>query len=411
MQNEILGYLDNPLQLEKLYRANKHEFRRDFIELYPQLQGNALADYWNIRLNYATGSNAWVNKSDLTFLVIASAVAGIIAKLPAILSIDEEVFYPRNVGFILLPLLAIFFAWKNRLSAGKATFIAGAMLTGLIFINIIPGDHNSDTLVLSCIHVVLFLWCLVGVAFVGDFRSLTGKRLEFLKYNGDLVVITTLIIIAGGILSGITIGLFSIIGLQIERFYFENVVIFAVPAAPILGTVLTRANPQLVGRIAPTIARIFSPLVLVMLVIYLSAMAFSRKDPFNDREFLMVFNILLVGVMAIIFFSVAEKSDKTPAERWVLFFLSIVTVVVNGIALSAILFRIAEWGITPNRAAVLGSNVLILINLVLVAVQLFKVVTQKISLQSVGAIIAQYLPVYFVWVTIVTFLFGVIFGF
>jgi hypothetical protein len=91
--------------------------------------------------------------------------------------------------------------------------------------------------------------------------------------------------------------------------------------------------------------------------------------------------------------------------------LSIVTIVVNGIALSAIVFRIAEWGITPNRAAVLGGNVLILINLLLVTAQLFRVISKNADLNIVGTTIARYLPVYFIWTVIVTFLFPLIFGF
>jgi NADH:ubiquinone oxidoreductase subunit K len=117
--------------------------------------------------------------------------------------------------------------------------------------------------------------------------------------------------------------------------------------------------------------------------------------------------------MAIIFFSVAEtsKTTKSLMEIWVLFLLSIVTVIVNGIALSAILFRISEWGITPNRAAVLGSNTLILVNLLLVTVQLFKVLSKKADKNRVGKVITLYLPVYCLWAAIVTFLFPFVFGF
>jgi hypothetical protein len=226
-------------------------------------------------------------------------------------------------------------------------------------------------------------------------------------------VITTLIVIAGGILTGITIGLFSLIGFNIEQFYFQNIVIFGLPAAPILGTYLIQTNPQLVGKVSPVIAKIFSPLVLVMLVIYLGAMLYSGKDPYNDREFLLIFNALLIGVMAIIFFSVAETSRtaKTQMEIWILLLLSVVTVIVNGIALSAIVFRISEGGLTPNRAAVLGGNLLILINLLLVTVQLFRVASKKTAIASVGRAISQYLPVYFVWTIVVTFIFPLIFGF
>ncbi|HEY0899667.1 MAG TPA: hypothetical protein VGD90_10040, partial [Sphingobacteriaceae bacterium] len=77
----------------------------------------------------------------------------------------------------------------------------------------------------------------------------------------------------------------------------------------------------------------------------------------------------------------------------------------------AIIFRIAEWGITPNRAAVLGGNALILINLLLVTVQLYRVVAKKTEISAVGKTIAFYLPIYVVWTVIVTFLFPVIFGF
>lgn len=412
MKNEILTNLNNPGQLEKLYRTNKPSFKRAFSTLYPELKGNSLADFWNERLHYESDELNWGTGKELVFVILASLVAGFIAKLPAIFNIDQEFFYPRNIGFIVFPALMAYFAWRNKLATGKIAFMAGATLAGLVFINSFPDLKQSDTLILSCIHLLLFLWSILGFAFVGEMKNNDDKRLGYLKYNGDLVVMTTLIIIAGAIMSGITIGLFSLIGFKIEVFYMQNIVIFGLPAAPIIGTYLTRTNPQLVGKVSPVIAKIFSPLVLVMLVIYLVAMVYSGKNPYNDREFLLIFNALLIGVMAIIFFSVAETSKtKSRVEIWILFLLSIVTIIVNGIALSAILFRISEWGITPNRAAVLGGNVLILINLLLVTAQLFGALFKKGNINGVGRAIALYLPVYFLWTIIVTFIFPVIFGF
>lgn len=413
MKSEILSNLDNPAQLERLYREDKSAFKRAFIALSPELGDNTLANFWNARLNFVKQEISWSTGKDLLFVIIASVVAGVIAKLPALFNINEEFFYTRNVGFIIFPMLSAYFAWKNKLSTGKVAFLAGAVLVGLIFINSLPDVKKSDTLTLSSIHLLLFLWSVLGFAFVGGKWNNVEKRLGYLSYNGDLVVMTTLIVIAGAILSGVTIGLFSLIGFQIEKFYFENVVIFALPAAPILGTYLTQANPQLVGKVSPVIARIFSPLVLVMLLIYLVAIIYSGKDPYNDREFLIMFNALLVGVMAIIFFSVAEssKTAKSNMEMWVLLLLSVVTVIVNGIALSAIVFRISEWGITPNRAAVLGGNILILINLLLVTAQLFRVVSKKADISGVGKAISFYLPIYCLWTIIVTFIFPLLFGF
>jgi len=413
MKAEILKHINDPKQIEKLFRTNKTDFKREFDALYPELRGNSLADFWNERLNYETEEINWGSRSELLLVVFACLVAGVIAKVPAIFTITEDFFYPRNIGFILFPVLSAYFAWKNKLSLSKIVAIAAAILVGLVFINTLPSPDESDTLILSCIHLVLFLWTILGFAFVGEFGNNGEKRLDYLKYNGDLVVMTTLIVIAGGIMTGVTIGLFSLIGFNIEEFYFENIVVFGLPAAPILGTYLTQTNPQLVGKVSPVIARIFSPLVLVMLVIYLVAMVYSGKDPYNDREFLLIFNGLLIGVMAIIFFSVAEtsKSAQRQLTIWILFLLSIVTIVVNGIALSAIVFRISEWGITPNRTAVLGGNILILINLLLVTAQLFKVVSKKAELSEVGKTISSYLPIYAIWTIVVTFLFPLIFGF
>jgi hypothetical protein len=412
MKDDILNYLGDTRQLEKLYRSNKSQFKKEFIALPAELKLTPLADFWNERLASETDEINWGSRTDVTFVILASIFAGLLAKIPAVFKVDEEFFYTRNIGFIIFPVLMIYFGWKNKLSAGKVAILIVALLTGLVFINSFPSER-SDTFILSCIHLPLLLWAFVGFTFVGEFGNNIEKRLAYLRFNGDLVVMTTLICITAGIMTGVTIGLFSVIGLQIEEFWFQNIVVFGLPAAPIVGMFLIRANPHLVGKVSPVIAKIFSPLVLVMLVVYLFAMIYSDKNPYNDRDFLLIFNGLLVGVMAIIFFSVAEtsKNVRSRAEIWILALLSGVTLIVNGIALSAILLRISEWGITANRAAVLGSNVLILIHLILVTIQLFKALPRKDSLSGVGKTISTYLPVYVLWTIVVIFLFPMMFGF
>jgi uncharacterized membrane protein YdcZ (DUF606 family) len=96
---------------------------------------------------------------------------------------------------------------------------------------------------------------------------------------------TTLILIAGGILTAITIGLFGSLVLKLRKFYTDYIVIFGLAAAPIVATYITQTNPQLVNRVSPVIAKIFSPLVLITLVVYLVAILFSGKDPYRDRDF------------------------------------------------------------------------------------------------------------------------------
>ncbi|NEM99271.1 DUF4153 domain-containing protein [Pontibacter burrus] len=413
MKEEILTHLNNPGQLEKLYRHNRAPFTQEFRAIYPDLKGNPLAEFWNERLRYESDDISWGTSRDLLLVVLASLVAGFIAKIPAYLPVAEEFFYPRNIGFIVFPLLTAYFAWKNKLQAYKTALLGAIMLVSLVYINLLPGTTTTDTLVLACLHLPLLLWAVLGAAYTGNNFNNYSRRLGYLRFNGDLLVMTALLVIAGVIMTGITIGLFAIIGLQIEQFYAEYIGIFGAAAIPIVATHLTQTNPQLVNKVSPVIAKIFSPLVLIMLTIYLIAIPFSGKDPYNDRDFLILFNILLVGVMALIFFSIADNSRKEQdaTSTWILLLLAIVTIVVNSIALSAIMFRIAEWGITPNRLAVLGSNILILFNLLLVTGSLFRAITKKADVASLGRAIAAYLPVYFIWVVIVVFLFPVLFGF
>jgi hypothetical protein len=413
MKDSIQTLWNNPNLLEKHYRKNKSEFRQEFSLIYPQLQGQPLAEFWHERLNFDSDRISWGSRSEWNFVIVAALLAGVLAKFPAIFTLDEEFFYSRNLGFIAFPFVTAYFVWKSKLAIRSLALPFGVMLISAIYINLLPDLKESDTLVLACIHLPLLLWGMLGFVFSGAKVNDLKKRLSYLNFNGDAVIMGAILLLAGALMSGITVGLFSLIGLSIERFYFQYIAVFGLAAAPLVATHLTQTNPQLVNKVPPIIAKIFSPLVLIMLVVYLGAIVYAGKDPYNDREFLMLFNMLLIGVMGLIFFSVAEysKEEKTSLGTWILVLLSIVTIIVNGVALSAIAFRISEWGITPNRMAVLGVNILMLIHLFLVAKSLFQAVRKNQGFEQVSLTLVKYLPIYLIWTAIVVFLFPVIFGF
>jgi hypothetical protein len=413
MKEQIKSNLDNPNQLEKLYRENKTAFQKEFNVLYPDIKENKTAQIWNERLNFESEEISWGTKNELIFVIFASIIAGFIAKLPHYFGFTEEFFYQRNLAFVVFPLLITYFVWKQNVSTKKITIVSIAILVSVLYINFLPNNNQSDTLILACLHLPLFLWAVLGFTYLGNQVKNNQRRLEFLRYNGDLVVMTAIILLAGGLFSVLTINLFSLIDIHIEEFYFKNIAVWGLAASPIVGTYLVQTNPQLVNKVSPIIAKIFTPFVLITLVVYLVAVIYTGKDPYNDREFLLIFNMLLIGVMAITFFSIAESSKTSGSKitTLMLFTLSIVTIVVNGIALSAIVFRISEWGITPNRLAVLGSNVLILLNLLYMSYRLFKTIKDKNEIENVGNSIAFFLPVYSLWTMIVTFLFPFVFNF
>lgn len=423
MREEILLNQNNPLQLERLYRGDKHGFKAAFNALYPDLPGNPLAEGWYQRLNFSQdelsgstivrGASAWGTPAERTFVVAASLFAALIAKLPEMFSINDDFFYPRNIGFIVAPVLMAYFAWKNAVSWKTRILAILLLAASAVFINWLPRNEKSDTLILSCIHLPLWLWSLLGAAYNGGKWRNGTNWLDFLRYTGELVVMSGLLVLSGGLTTAITIGLFKLIGWDIEKFYFQYIVVCGLAAVPIVATFITRVQPTLVSKVPPIIAKLFSPVALVMLVVYLAATLIAGKSPYHDREFLVLFNGLLVGVMALIFFSIAEtdQSGSNRAQVILLFLLSAVTLLVNSIALSAVLFRISEWGLTPNRAAVLGANVLMLAHLFYVGLKLFAVLSKKTGLAAVGASLTVFLPLYSIWSAIVIFLFPLIFGF
>ncbi len=413
MKDQIVLNIENPQQLEYLYRTNPTEFKKGFEQAYSEFQSCIPAQFWFERLREEYPTRKLITQKSWILILTLSLMAGFTAKIPHFTNISEEWYYPRNLGFVVFPMLIILFSILRKQKLTYLLTVLFFVFLSAVYINILPSNNSSDTLILACIHLPLFLWSLLGFSYSGFNLKNNSLRIDFIRYNADLLILSTLLVLSLAILSAASISLFSLLGLHIEEFYFRNIAIWVFAAIPIVGSYLVYNNSTLVKHISPLIARGFAPLVLIMLVAYLIAMLTTGKDPYNDREFLIVFNLLLIGVLAIIFFSLVENF-KVKINRWniiILLMLSLLTIVINGIALSAILFRISQWGITPNRIAVFGSNILILINLCIVSFLLFKSIKNTQNIQKIESQMANYLFIYGLWTTVVTFLFPIIFGF
>ncbi|MCY7277706.1 MAG: DUF4153 domain-containing protein, partial [Phormidesmis sp. CAN_BIN44] len=286
-------------------------------------------------------------------------------------------------------------------------------LLPLVFINTLPNLQRSDTIILSCLHLPFFLWAVLGFVFTDkDFRN-SDRRMAYLKYNGEMVIYTTLFIICGSVLVAVTAGLFSVISVNIDKLYYEYILIYALCAVPIVATHLTHAQSRLVNNLAPTIARIFSPLVLLTLVVYLVSILTLQRNPFTDREFLIVFNVMLLGVLAISVFTLSERvsTRKKLVGDYVTFALVAIALIVDSVALSAIVFRLASYGTTPNRVVVLGANLLVFGNLAGMLVQYVRFFLGKVPIAAIKNWITGYLPLYGIWTAIVLFAFPFLFSF
>lgn len=417
MKEKIKENIHNPEKLEQLYQDNKSDFESGFKEVYSEIEQSELLTFWKVRLDYnkITETIRKTTFLDILILISVCLLTGFLVKAPDIFIswLTDYPYFEKNAGIIIFFGLTIYWLWSNKtIELKKLLFTAIAFFVVIMYVNLLPSVENSDTINLVYIHLPLLMWSIYGLVFIDfDFRN-TNKRMDFIRYNGDLAILMALLGIAGGIMTGITIGLFDAIGKNIENFYMGNIAIVGIASLPIVATYIIKYYPTLTNKIAPIIASIFSPLVLLTAVAYLIALSFSGKNPFSDREFLLMFNIMLLLVMAVIVFSISEASNskKHRFNEFVLFILSIVTAVINAIALSAIFYRLGAYGFTPNRLAVLGSNLLIFGNLIILIIDLYKVNFRNAPIKTVENSIARYFPVYLTWILIVIVVFPIIFG-
>ncbi|MEI7896221.1 MAG: DUF4153 domain-containing protein [bacterium] len=411
MKQQIIQSINDPEALEKLFRKDNSGFSLDFPDASAGIESD-LVRFWQIRLKKeSAGQGHQVRKTDIWIVAILAIVIALLVKAHIIFgSMTTEDFWFRNLTTIAFAGLTAWFIMKGRITGVKNIMLLAlpaVMLT--IFINLLPAKL-CDTSKLAFIHAPLFMWFIFGLAWVSLQYSSTPKVSAFIRYNGELVTMYGLLCIAGAILSGMTISLFAIIGMEIGQFYMENIGIVGLAVLPLVAAWLIDMYPDITSRIVPIIARIFTPLVFITALVYLVAITVSGIDLSKNREFLIIFNLLLLGVMAIIVFSLSEldKSDIRKLNVILLFLLTVVTLIIDLFALSAIISRLSD-GFTPNRTVVLVSNILILINLLLILPGLFLAGFKGKSLDRVEKIIYRYLPVYFLYCVVVIFVFPFIF--
>ena len=161
MKQQIIENINKPDGLEKLYRDNKQDFRNAFTEISDDYPSD-LVEFWKIRLapENLPATKGFL-KMDLLVIMLLTFVTGLLVKLPEIFpGIDQEFFYERDLAIIVFNGIILFAFWQNKIFDKKRLVIYGLIIVVLcLFMNLLP-NIESDSVVLSMIHVPLFLWCL-----------------------------------------------------------------------------------------------------------------------------------------------------------------------------------------------------------------------------------------------------------
>ncbi|MBF7097565.1 DUF4153 domain-containing protein [Alkalibacter mobilis] len=408
----IIKNMNDPHELEKMYRKEPKLFKDSILETIEIYPDSKILEVWKQRLYYDSETKSdkiYTAQNDLIFTGILSLLAGFSTRI-IFNFVEQHTISPVSLLFGILPFIAVYFLYNNLPNKKLVYILAASFLISLVYINVLP-INNDDTTILAYLHMPVFLWVLLGLAFTGDgYKSIT-KRISYLKLNGEFVIIYAIMAISGMILTVVTMQLFSILDMDIYEFYFKNVVLFGISALAVVGIHLVFNDMKIARNIAPYIARIFSPLVLVTLCAYLMVVIWVGANPFIDRNFLMTFNIILLIVLAIIIFSITEVGTGNKKTFDIINIALIVTaLLIDSVALAAIIFRLTSYGITPNRIAVLGINILIWSNLLLIVKAYANYVRNKIEQEKIQAAVTKFLPVYGIWAAFVTFVFPLLFS-
>jgi hypothetical protein len=247
MKAKIIENINNPEKLEQLYRDDRKSFVSSFEEVYSEIDKIELAKYWKIRLDFDNMPDKIkkTNLMDIVVLISACLIAGFLIKIPDIFNLKQTnlLFYEKNAVIIAFLGLTIYFVWNNRIfERKKLALILIAFIVPAIYTNLLLSVRDSASINLVYIHLPLLMWCIFGLIFIDFNLKDKTKRIEYIKYNGDLAILLAIILIAGGILTIVTIGLFAAIGIKIQKFYTENIVIIGLVSVPIIATYIIKRS-------------------------------------------------------------------------------------------------------------------------------------------------------------------------
>ncbi len=356
------------------------------------------------------------SRRDLLAMVICAAGAAASVKVPELfgMSLEQDAaFYGPNAGLFALPWLAAFLAWRRQARPALVGTLVALFALGAVAANVYPLAEASQSVVITSIHLPIALWLVVGLAYVADDWRSSRRRMDFIRFTGEWFVYLVLIALGGGVLIGFTVGTFNAIGIDPEKFVTQWVLPCGVAGAVVVAGWLVEAKQSVVENIAPVLTRLFTPLFTAVLLAFLVAVGATSTGIDVEREALILFDLLLVVVLGLLLYSLSARDPLTPPGLFDKLQLALVlsALAIDVLVLLEITGRITEYGTTPNKAAALGENVILLANLAWSAWLLLRFIRRRTPFATLERWQTGYLPVYATWAWIVVLAFPPLFSY
>ena len=262
--NRMIECREDPQGLEDLYRQDPRGFAAALPQLMEEEGDSILLQAWRARL--AGEGERKAKAEGLPLLGLFSLLGGSAAWL-LFHFIEKGALSPATLVLAFLPVLGGWLLTRSRLGRRQVLGVLGLYALAALWLFLLPLEER-DSILLSWLHLPVFLLLLTAWAYGGEGWRRGEKILSYLRFLGELGIIYGAMAAAGLLLSLLALGLFSSLGWSLEELYFSNIAIFGAGALFPWAAWLARERE---GALAPILARIFSPLILLALGVYLPA--------------------------------------------------------------------------------------------------------------------------------------------
>lgn len=342
--------------------------------------------------------------------------AGVAIRVPALfgLALDNSgFFYPLHLTFFTFPFIAAYFAWARPIETRARAGLAAAFASAALMLDLLLGPNGAreDLAVLASLHLPVALWLVVGVAYLGGRWKGNPRRMDFLRFTGELFIYFVLIALGGFVTMATSFALFESVGIDIEPFV-EQWGLSAVMGATLVATWLVEAKQSVIENIAPVLARIFIPIFTLVLLAFVGTLVATGGLRSIDRDLLFAMDLVLLVVFGLFLYSVSARDALDPPDLFDRLRLGLLAValLVDALALWAIIGRISEFGFTANRTAALGINLVLLVNLTGATALQARFIRGSVRIQRLWDWQTSYLYVLAGWALVVAFGFPLFFG-
>jgi hypothetical protein len=358
----------------------------------------------------ARQSSGWVEP--FAFAAVA-AVAIQVARLLADFPDEGPGWLGRNIGFIVLPFLAAYFARHRHLDVRGWVLTAAPFAILALVVNLYPFASGSSTEIIVALHLPVVLWFAGAYPYMGGSIHSHERRMDFVRFTGEWVIYYVLIALGGGVLMGLTALILEPIGPDVSERVIEWVLPSGAAGAVIVAAWLVESKQHVVENMAPVLTMLFTPLFAVMLTVAAATYAATGLAGAFDRELLGVFDALLVVVLGLVLYAMSAREPAAPPglmDRVQLLAVAS-ALVLDVMVLGTMVARIGDLGFTPNRTAALGLNLVLLVNLAGAAWLSMRFLRGGIAFHRLERWQTSYLPIFALWTVMVVALLPPLFAF